>query len=97
MRASGVDRGRETVLSAREIADSSLAQDRITKAAIYAGTGIPDYWLVNLREGCVEMFRAPERDMRRYTSATIGRRGEHIRLLTFPDVSVAVDDVLAPD
>src|SRR2546426_8305521 len=40
-----------------EVADSSLAQDRITKAAIYAAAGIPEYWIVNLRNDHVEVFR----------------------------------------
>ena len=44
-----------------EVADSSLAQDRITKAAIYAAAGIPEYWIVNLRNDHVEVFRALSR------------------------------------
>ena len=28
-----------------EVADSSLVQDRLTKAAIYAAGGIPEYWI----------------------------------------------------
>jgi len=43
-----------TALLVVEVADSSLAQDRITKAAMYAGAGIPEYWIVNLRDHCVE-------------------------------------------
>ncbi len=40
-----------TALLVVEVADSSLAQDRITKAAMYAAAGIPEYWIVNLRGG----------------------------------------------
>ncbi|TMA32903.1 MAG: Uma2 family endonuclease, partial [Deltaproteobacteria bacterium] len=39
-----------TALLIVEVAEWSLAQDRITKAAIYAGAGIPEYWIVNLRD-----------------------------------------------
>jgi Uma2 family endonuclease len=34
-----------------EVADSTLAQDRLTKAAIYAGAGVPQYLIVDLRDG----------------------------------------------
>ncbi|MGH7337972.1 MAG: Uma2 family endonuclease, partial [Myxococcota bacterium] len=47
-----------TALLVVEVADASLQQDRITKAAIYAAAGIPDYWIVNLRNGVVEVMRA---------------------------------------
>jgi Uma2 family endonuclease len=32
-----------------EVADSSLGQDRLTKARIYAAAGIPQYLIMNLR------------------------------------------------
>lgn len=41
-----------------EVADSSLARDRI-KGRLYARAGIAQYWIVNLRELCVEVFRNP--------------------------------------
>jgi Uma2 family endonuclease len=40
-----------TALLVVEVADSSLLQDRLTKAPLYAAAGIPEYWLVNLRAG----------------------------------------------
>src|SRR5213594_4128821 len=36
-----------TALLVVEVADSSLAQERITKAAMYAAAAIPEYWIVN--------------------------------------------------
>src|SRR5204863_9433268 len=39
-----------TALLVVEAADSSLAQDRITKAAMYAAAGIPEDWIGNLRD-----------------------------------------------
>jgi Uma2 family endonuclease len=44
-----------------EVADASVGQDRFTKSTIYALAGVPDYWLVNLRDRCVEWFRSPDR------------------------------------
>jgi Uma2 family endonuclease len=40
-----------------EVADTSLRYDRGTKAGLYARFGIPEYWIVNLGEGCIEVHR----------------------------------------
>lgn len=48
-----------------EVANSTLAYDRL-KATTYASHGIPEYWLVNLKENCLEVFQQPENG--RYTS-----------------------------
>jgi Uma2 family endonuclease len=49
-----------TVLLVIEIADSSLAQDRLGKARIYAAAGIHEYWIVNLVDEVVEVMRDPD-------------------------------------
>jgi len=46
----------ERALLVVEVADSSAAQDRLTKSSIYARAQVPDYWIVNLRDQCVEWF-----------------------------------------
>src|SRR5262249_13473904 len=43
-----------------EVSDSSLKQDRLTKSAIYAAAHVPECWIVNLRDDCVEVRREPE-------------------------------------
>ena len=40
-----------------EIADTTLAYDRSTKRALYARNGVPEYWLVNLVQGVLEVYR----------------------------------------
>src|SRR6266446_7761345 len=67
-----------TALLVVEVADSSLLQDRLTKAAVYASASIPEYWIVNLRDDCVEVFRAPEPALHRYAQATVAHRGERL-------------------
>lgn len=42
-----------------EVADSSLALDRNRKQAIYAAAGIPEYWIVNLDQRSIEVYREP--------------------------------------
>lgn len=77
-----------------EVADSSLLQDRLTKAAIYARAGLPEYWLVNLFDDRIEMFRKPVRKWGRYRSTSSASRGERIQVMAFPDVSLAVEELL---
>jgi Uma2 family endonuclease len=83
-----------TALLVVEIADSSLAQDRLTKAAIYAAAEIPEYWIVNLRDDRVEVLRAPAPETRTYTSVSLVGRGARLELVALPGVAVAVADLL---
>jgi Uma2 family endonuclease len=45
-----------------EVADSSLRLDRRLKGGLYARARLPEYWLVNLTERAVEVYRRPEPD-----------------------------------
>jgi Uma2 family endonuclease len=83
-----------TALLIVEVADSSLVQDRLTKAGLYAAGGIPEYWLVNLRDHCIEVFRNPVADVGRYADMTVASPGARLQLVALPDVSVAVEDLL---
>ncbi len=83
-----------TALLIVEVADTSLLQDRLTKAAVYAAAGIPEYWLMNLRGDCIEVFRAPDPKTARYAETRTLRRGEQIDLIAFPDARVNLDDLL---
>ena len=42
-----------------EVADSSLALDRRRKGGLYARAGIADYWVVNLIDEALEVYREP--------------------------------------
>ena len=77
-----------------EVAEASLAQDRLTKAAIYAAAGIPEYWLVNLRDDRVEVFQAPDRQAARYGETRLAGSGEQLELVALPGAVVAVEDLL---
>ncbi len=77
-----------------EVAETSLAADRLTKAPIYAAASIPEYWIIDLRHDRIEVFRDPDRKLSRYGSITTTVRGERLELLALPGVSVAVDDLI---
>jgi Uma2 family endonuclease len=56
-----------------EVAESSLRFDRGAKGSLYARAGIEDYWIVNLVDRVVEVYREPGADVTapygwRYTS-----------------------------
>ncbi len=80
-----------TALLIIEVSGSSLQQDRLSKSRIYAGAGLPEYWIVNLRDERVEILRAPDRARRLYTERSAVGRGEQVDLVAFPDVRIAVD------
>jgi Uma2 family endonuclease len=62
----------EEVLLIIEVADSSLAYDRAVKRSLYARHGVPEFWIVNLVSGEVEVCRTPTGD--RYASVSqVGR------------------------
>ncbi|MDF0672865.1 MAG: Uma2 family endonuclease [Nitrospira sp.] len=42
-----------------EVSDTTISLDRDRKRAIYARASIPDYWIVNLAERCLEVYRDP--------------------------------------
>lgn len=85
-----------TALLVVEVPESSLLQDRLSKSAIYASAGIPEYWIVNLRNDTVEVFRSPDRQACRYAESPAAVRGERLELAALAGASVAVDDLL-PD
>ena len=79
-----------------EVADSSLSYDRDVKAHIYGRNGIPETWVKNLPEDCIERFTEPGPDG--YAQHTIHHRGETLTPVSLPDLELAVDDLLpAPD
>lgn len=45
-----------------EVADSSLAFDRRDKGSLYARGGVEDYWIVNLVDRVIEIYRDPAPD-----------------------------------
>jgi Uma2 family endonuclease len=46
-----------------EVAQSSLALDREYKGSLYARARVPEYWIVNLVDGVLEVYRDPGPDV----------------------------------
>ncbi len=82
----------KTALLIVEVADSSLQKDRHVKGRLYAAAPIPEYWIINLEQNLVEVWRTPQDGT--YTVREERRRGEHITIAEFSDVVIAVDEIL---
>jgi Uma2 family endonuclease len=75
-----------------EVADTTVEADRQVKIPLYASAGIPEVWLVDINEGCVEVHRHPSGEG--YGEVLKCRRGESAVVGAFADVSFTVDEVL---
>jgi Uma2 family endonuclease len=77
-----------------EVAETSVDTDRAVKVPLYARAGVPAVWLVILPQSRVVSYRTPAGDHYGHTGEFA--RGQRIHVEEWPDVSLAVDDVLGP-
>jgi Uma2 family endonuclease len=77
-----------------EVSRTSLANDRGAKRFLYSVGGVDEYWIVNLPDGIVEVHR--DREDGGWRTVTKHARGETLALRAFPDVQIAVADILPP-
>ncbi len=77
------------VLLLIEVAESSLSEDRGEKLEMYAEAGITDYWIANLLDLTVEVYRQPSG--RGYLSTQKLAAGQTVSPLALPNAAFAVD------
>jgi Uma2 family endonuclease len=82
-----------------EISESSLALDRDHKGSLYARAGLADYWIVNLAEQTLEVYRDPGADPAapfgwRYRSVEVLRGEAFVSPLARSTARIRVRDVL---
>jgi len=87
-----------TALLVIEVSDTSLEFDRTSKAGLYASAGIRDYWIVNLTDRCVEVYRNPVPDAAakfgfRYADGSVYSAQDLVKPLAAAG-EIAVADVL---
>jgi len=88
-----------TALLVVEVSEASLKTDREVKGSLYASAGIPEYWLLNLRERILEVYREPAADAHAVYGAVYRWRqvyaaGEQLCPLCAPDAPLAVERLL---
>jgi Uma2 family endonuclease len=82
------------ILLAIEIADSSLEYDRSTKVPPYARAGVPETWLLSVRDGVLEVYRGP--GPKGYGRTYTLPPDRQVACEAFPDVVLQVADLLPP-
>jgi len=83
-----------------EVAESSLEFDRRDKGSLYARGGVRDYWIVNLRDRVLEVYRDPEPDPAaphgwRYRTLARVTAPADVSPLALPSARVAVGDLVS--
>jgi Uma2 family endonuclease len=73
-----------------EVADSTIKFDRETKAPIYAAAGISEYWIVNLIDDRLEIYRQPEGSI--YTSIQIVTPPQSVKLPQFSEIALNISN-----
>jgi len=82
-----------------EVSQSSLALDREHKGSLYARARVPEYWIVNLVNRILEVYRDPKPDASAlygwaYRSVQSLGAGAHVSPLAAPTARVPVADLL---
>lgn len=82
-----------------EVAESSLLFDREIKGHFYARAGLPEYWIVNLVDGVLEVHRDPAVESgsaggRRYVTRLVLDRTDVVAPLAAPAARIRVADLL---
>ncbi|MGB3616484.1 MAG: Uma2 family endonuclease [Catalinimonas sp.] len=75
-----------------EVSDSTLRLDQTTKLRMYAAAGVPEYWIVNLKQRQIEVYTRPEGS--RYADQTIYAADDTARSATVENLNVRVADLM---
>jgi Uma2 family endonuclease len=77
-----------------EVADSTINYDCQVKDKTYAKAGIPDYWVIDLKNRQFHIFRDPQPNG--YASHLILAESQTVSPLAFPMVTISITSVLVP-
>ncbi|MEM8945942.1 MAG: Uma2 family endonuclease [Planctomycetota bacterium] len=83
--------GPDDVLLIIEVAGSSLLYDRDSKLSVYASAGIKDYWIANISESRLEVYREPKGDS--YQQQILLKDDEAISPSIQPSAKLAVSNL----
>lgn len=61
-----------------EVAESSLSYDRGTKLQVYSTAGIAQYWIVDLRNRCLEVYTQPDAESAGYQTRQVFEPGQTV-------------------
>jgi Uma2 family endonuclease len=75
-----------------EVADQSLRHDRQRKLPLYARSGIPEAWILNLRERTLEVYREPSDGLYRSRIALVDE--DTVSPLAQPEAVIPVSELM---
>jgi Uma2 family endonuclease len=75
-----------------EVADSSLLYDRRIKLPLYGKHGVPEVWIINLRDKVIEASRQPFE--KGYRQTTLYQQGDLISAEAFGDIAFSISEML---
>ncbi len=84
--------GPEDVLFLIEVSDTTLSYDRNVKLPLYARSGIPEVWIVDLMSELVERHTGPSGEIYRHLERA--RRGETLASAALPELTFDASTVL---
>jgi len=82
----------EDVLLLVEVADSSLDYDQTIKQSLYARYNIVEYWVLNLNDSCLEVYREPKDSL--YQKKDTLHKGDEITLSLLKSLKIKVGEIL---
>jgi Uma2 family endonuclease len=90
-----------TALLVVEVSETTLGEDRRGKGSLYAASGIPEYWIIDLVHRVVEVYRKPQPDSSeefgyRFTTLTTFTDGQTVDVPEMPEKVIKVSDLLPP-
>lgn len=74
-----------------EVANTTLAKDRRQKVRAYAHANIPEYWILDVNERQVYVFREPGNDT--YQQEIILNESAIFSMVAFPEIEVSVGEL----
>jgi Uma2 family endonuclease len=77
-----------------EVSDTTFKYDRETKAKAYAKSGIADYWVLNVNERKLHVFRELTQDG--YQNEVIFSEESSVLPLQFPTLVIVIQEILPP-
>ncbi len=80
------------VLLLIEASDSTLGFDRQVERPLYASTSIPEYWLINLTDNQLELYRQP--DEGDYQEQLVVQGDERVTAVAFPQVEFQLSELM---
>ncbi len=84
----------QDLLLVAEVSDASLRFDRRTKAPLYAQSGVTEYWLLDVTNRKLFVYREPSAEG--YRQTILYTEEDTVSLLALPETPIAVRDLFPP-